>query len=80
MHYLGHSILERKSSDAGILAAILALRQDVGALSQVCSLEAQVSLPVPVYQESTAVEQPVTLSGDSLVSYQSNGYAAVPGS
>ena len=78
MDYLGNSILELKSSDPAILAAIVALQQEVSALAQVCSLEAQVLIPTPVFQESTAVEQHVTLSGVSPVLYQSNGYASVP--
>ena len=79
MDYLGNSILELKSSDPAILAAIVALQQEVSALAQVCSLEAQVLIPTPVFQESTAVEQPVTLSGVAPDLYQSNGYASVVG-
>ena len=79
MDYLGNSILELKSSDPAILAAIVALQQEVSALAQVCSLEAQVLIPIPVFQETLPVEQPVTLSGDSTVLYQSNGYASVVG-
>ena len=79
MDYLGNSILELKSSDPAILAAIAALQQEVSALAQICSLEAQVLIPIPEFRESTAVEQPVTLSGVAPNLYQSNGYASVVG-
>ena len=86
MDYQGRSI-KYGSTDPALLAAIVELQNEVdvlqetairlGRTDQVCSIEAEVQIPLSPGQESFSVKQPVTLIGFSPPLY-SNGYASDP--
>ena len=87
MDYQGRSIKDG-STDPSLLAAIVELQNEVdvlqetairlGRTDQLCSIEAEVEIPLSPGQESFSVKQPVVLIGSSPPLY-SNGYASVPG-